>query len=416
MKRFLLLSLMVVLVLSGCNVITSSQAYVDGQPVDAPPTSVEVLQPIVTDTPDEVIMDDQPIPVESGDYQTGGFYQNWVAFEDENTNIAMVNPVTGEIKQITENGNAVIETNVGGQTIQFSNPTWSSDGELLAFKQVVLTRETEHLDTMMNLWVYEPASETSWMVLEDVFYTGFSWKPDSHIISYGLFVEPGYFTARGQVDASLAHGIMQVDVKSGEISELVAPQGFSLVQPKWSPDGTIISFDEVWLMEGRGNFAWYDLSTSTYHSFEKAIGNYDWSPAADVLAYDILTYIPSGEERIMVSDRMGNLEELFSVSVEEGSFAFSPRFSPNAAQLAYIVGQGSIDQVDGYQLMVQAVDSSEATMLLESEQIETYAWSGDGSFLAAASGFYGSAKIVVIDVLNGTITEVAQGWNPVWQK
>lgn len=416
MKRFLLLSLMLVLVLSGCNVITSSQAYVDGQPVDAPPTPVEVLEPIVTDTPDEVILDDQPIPVESGDYQTGGFYQNWIAFEDENTNIAMVNPVTGEIKQITENGNAVIETNVGGQTIQFSNPTWSSDGELLAFKQVVLTRETEHLDTMMNLWVYEPASETSWMVLEDVFYTGFSWKPGSHIISYGLFVEPGYFTARGQVDASLAHGIMQVDVKSGEISELVAPQGFSLVQPKWSPDGTIISFDEVWLMEGRGNFAWYDLSTSTYYSFEKAIGNYDWSPVADVLAYDILTYIPSGEERIMVSDRMGNLEELFSVSVEEGSFAFSPRFSPNGAQLAYIVGQGSIDQVDGYQLMVQAVDSSEATMLLESEQIETYAWSGDGSFLAAASGFYGSAKIVVIDVLNGTITEVAQGWNPVWQK
>ena len=417
MKRILLLNVLLVLLLSGCNVITSSQAYVDGQPVDAPPTPEEVFEPVVTDSEiEEPVIDDKPIPIETGDYQTGGFYQNWIAFEDENTNIAMVNPVTGEIKQITENGSAVIETKVGGQTIQFSNPAWSSDGELLAFKQAVLTRETEHLDTVMNLWVYEPASETSWIVLEDVFYTGFSWKPNSHVISYGLYVEPGYFTSRGVVDASLAHGIMQVDVNSGEISELVAPQGFSLVQPKWSPDGSIISFDEVRLMEGRGNFAWYDLSTGTYHSLEKQIGNYDWSPGADVIAFDLLTYIPSGEERIMVSDRMSEQEELFSVAVEEGSFAFSPRFSPSGAQLAYIVGHGSIDEVSGYQLVLQAVDSSEATILLEGEQIETFAWSGDGSFLAASLGFYGSADVVVIDVLNGTVSVVAQGWNPVWQK
>jgi len=54
--------------------------------------------------------------------------------------------------------------------------------------------------------------------------------------------------------------------------------------------------------------------------------------------------------------------------------------------------------------------------LLEGEQIETFAWSGDGSFLAASLGFYGSSDIVVIDVLNETSTVVAQGWNPFWQK
>jgi Tol biopolymer transport system component len=66
--------------------------------------------------------------------------------------------------------------------------------------------------------------------------------------------------------------------------------------------------------------------------------------------------------------------------------------------------------------MLQAIDGSEPEVLLEGEQIETFAWSGDGSFLAASLGFYGSADIVVIDVQNGTISEVAQGWNPVWQK
>lgn len=153
--------------------------------------------------------------------------------------------------------------------------------------------------------------------------SGYSWKPDSHAISYSLMVEPGYFTDRVNVDAALAHGIMQVDVKSGEVSEIFALQDFSLVPPKYSSNG---------------------------------------------------------------------------------------------AQLAYLVGFGSIDQVDGYQLMVQAVDSSEETMLLEGDQIETYTWSDDGGFLAASLGFYGSADIVVIDVVNETVTVVAQGWDPDWQK
>jgi dipeptidyl aminopeptidase/acylaminoacyl peptidase len=416
MKRLILLNLVLVLLLSSCSVITSSQAYVDGQPVDAPPTPEEVLDPVVTDSPtEEPVLDDLPIPVETGDYQTGGFYQNWIAFEDPNTNIALVNPVTGEIKPVTQNASSVIKTGEDAQTIQFSQPAWSSDGEFLAFKQFILTQKIEHLDVVMNLWVYDPASETSWIVLEGEKLSDFSWIPGSHSISYTLQVEPGYFTDRIEVDESLAHGVMQVDVKSGEISELVAPQGFSLVRPNWAPDGSIISFDEVHLMEGRGNFAWFDVSTSTYHRFERQIGNYSWSPGADVLAYDMLTYIPSGEERIMISDRMGDQEELFSSSIEEGSFAFYPRFSPNGAQLAYVVGFGSIDQVDKYQLMVQAVDSSEASIMLEGKQIETYSWSGDGSFLAASLGFYGSSDIVIIDVLNGTSTVVVQGWNPVWQ-
>jgi Tol biopolymer transport system component len=416
MKRLLLLSLLLVVLISGCNVITNSQDYVDGQAVDVLPTPVEAIDPVVTDSPtEEPVIDDQPIPIETGDYQSGGFYQNWIAFQNENSNIAMVNPVTGEIKQITQNGSSVIAMGEGAQTIQFSQPAWSSNGELLAFKQELMTQEPSRLDTVTNLWVYELASQTSWMVLEDVMLSGYAWRPGTDTISYTVHTDPGYFTSRVALDASLAHGIMQVDVKSKEISEMVAPQGFSLVQPKWSPDGSLISFDEVYLMEGKGNFAWYDFTSNTYHSWGKSIGGYDWSPAGP-LTYDYLTYIPGGEERIMLNDRMNTEEELLSVAVKEGSFAFGPRFSPSGAQLAYIVGHGSIDEVNSYQLMLQAIDSSEAKMLLEGEQIETFAWSGDGSFLVAALGFYGSADIVVIDVLNGTVTEVAQGWNPVWQK
>lgn len=99
--------------------------------MDALPTPAEVLEPVITDLPsEEPEMDDQPIPIETGDYQSGGFYQNWIAFVDPHNDISMVNPVTGEIKQITRNRSSVIRSGEGAQTIQFSKPAWSSDGEL----------------------------------------------------------------------------------------------------------------------------------------------------------------------------------------------------------------------------------------------------------------------------------------------
>ncbi len=418
MKRLLLLNFLLILILSGCNVVTSTQMEVDEKPVDSLPSPEEVLDPVVTDGPtSEPVMDDQPIPVETGDYQSGGFYQNWVAFVDVNNNIAMLNPVSGELKQITEDGSIpVMNAEIGSKTFLYRSPTWSSDGEFLAFQQEIDTQKSDLVETTMNLWVYDPEKETSNIVLENEYLSGYSWKPGSHGISYTVLTEPGYFTGRGVVDSSLAHGIMQVEVDTGEISELVAPQGFSLVQPKWSPDGSLLSFDEVYLMEGRGNFAWYDFTTSTYHRKEASIGNYDWSPAGNLLAYDNLTYIPGGEERIMLNNRMGNAEKLFSSSVESGNFAFSPHFSPNGAQLAYLIGNGSLDEIESYQLVVQAVDSSQAQMLLEGDHIGSFSWSGDGSFLAVSFGPYGSSEIVIIDVLNGTNSTVAQGWDPVWQK
>ena len=106
------------------------------------------------------------------------------------------------------------------------------------------------------------------------------------------------------------------------------------------------------------------FSTDSYHSWQNPIGNYDWSPAGP-LAYDNLTYLPSGEERIMINDSMNSDEKLFSTSVETGTYAFSPHYSPSGAQLAYLVGFGSLDMVDRYQLLVQAVDNSEPQVLLD---------------------------------------------------
>ncbi len=418
MKRYILLYFVYALLLSSCSVITSNQTYGDEQPVDILPTLIEESNPVVTENSIEVpLVDYKPIPVESGDHQSGGFFQNWVAFVDVNNNIAMLNPFSGELKQITEDGSStMMNAEIGSKTFLYRSPAWSSNGDFLAFQQEINTQKSDMVEITMNLWIYDPVNETSTIVLENEYLSGYSWKPGSHVISYTVLTEPGYFTGRGKVDTNLAHGIKQIEVDTGKVTELVNPQGFSLVQPKWSPDGSLLSFDEVYLMEGRGNFAWYDFSTSTYHRRDASIGSYDWSPTGDLLAYDNLTYIPGGEEQIRLSDRMGNAEKLFSSSVESGNFAFSPHFSPNGAQLAYLIGNGSLDKIENYKLVVQALDSNQAQILLEGDHIGSFSWSGDGSFLAASFGPYGSSEIVIVDVVNGTSSKVAQGWDPVWQK
>ena len=55
MKRLLLLNFLLVLLMSGCSVITSSQAFVDGVKVDNIPTPEEVIDTAEPETKPEVV-------------------------------------------------------------------------------------------------------------------------------------------------------------------------------------------------------------------------------------------------------------------------------------------------------------------------------------------------------------------------
>ena len=143
----------------------------------------------------------------------------------------------------------------------------------------------------MIVWLYMISelkkAKKSWLAKS---FTGFSWRPGTHIISYSLMTDPNYFTARGAVDESLAKGILGFDVDTMQAMELVPPQGYSLIWPHWSPDGRFVGFDEILYMEGRGNFAYYDFEDQEYISWKRPIGSYQWSQDGENLVYDYLTY------------------------------------------------------------------------------------------------------------------------------
>ena len=132
----------------------------------------------------------------------------------------------------------------------YQEPAWSSDGRFLAYERTTYTPLADRTDIKESLWIYDDDSGEMRLLLEDMQITGFAWKPQTHVIAYGEMIDPNYFTGRGTVDASLAKGILGLDLDSGETLELVKPQGFSLVNPKWSADGRFLSFDEG-LFNGR---------------------------------------------------------------------------------------------------------------------------------------------------------------------
>ena len=89
-------------------------------------------------------------------------------------------------------------------------------------------------------------------VIENQQVTGFAWKPGSRLISYGVPVAFEFFMSN---DVTNVRGLMQVDVGSSTISNLVLPRdALPLAHPVWSHAGNIVAFEEISQMEGRGTF------------------------------------------------------------------------------------------------------------------------------------------------------------------
>jgi Tol biopolymer transport system component len=206
------------------------------------------------------------------------------------------------------------------------------------------------------------------------------------------------------------------DQDLGQSSELVAPErGYTLVLPQWSPDGQLLSFDEVYLMEGRGMFAYYDFEAGKYVAWDEPIGTYSWSPDGTQIAYDGKTYAPSGEERIFLNDRAGSEERVISPALEAG-YAFDPVFSPQGDRIAYLVAAGGPDDPD-YAVYVQELasgvqGSGEPGSLGEYGGVQNLAWTPDGSRLVFSAGPYESQKVYELNPVDGAGTVLAQGGLP----
>jgi Tol biopolymer transport system component len=193
--------------------------------------------------------------------------------------------------------------------------------------------------------------------------------------------------------------------------ELVPPQnGLSLRAPQWSREGRFLSFEEVWGYEGSGYFAYVDMETQEYTSFEEAFGFYDWSPDSETIVHDTLTYTPTGSERIYLRPRAGGESVQFSPDYETG-YAFSPLYSPSGEQIAYLAEVGAIDS-GMYTLFVQPVAGGEPRQLGIFEFGIYLSWLPDESGLVLSAGPIETRQIFEVAITDGSVRVLADGDAP----
>ena len=242
MKRLLVGSIVMVLFLSACDAgqittpplpptLTSQETTVS--PIDTP--EITVTNEVIPE--DTAQVTPQPIKTEPPSME-------WLAYIGNDGNLWLLNWEFAETRQITDDGMPFYLPNGDRPQPQYSLPSWSSDGKLLAFQESINIQLADRLGREESLKVYDLATQQIDTLLTEESITGFAWQPKTHVLTYTLAAALNYFTARGKVDATLANGIMAVNAESGEVWQMVEPAGFTLMRPQWSPDGRFISFDE----------------------------------------------------------------------------------------------------------------------------------------------------------------------------
>ncbi|TLN14159.1 hypothetical protein FDZ74_09345, partial [bacterium] len=374
------------------------------QPANEPTVEVLPVEPDggIGDTPTGAPVEqpaDSPTPA-----------QRIVALVALDGNVVLVNVASGEKTPVTSDAATYGSDNTTPVVI-YQNPKWSSDGRYLAFERQIGTPSAEGYNFTYALMLFDIASAETRVALDGQQTAGFAWQPGTHLLAFALAVQPGYFATRGGVDASKATGISAVDIDTMSGSRLVAPEnGYSLANPGWSPDGKLLNFEEVLYMEGRGNFAYYDFTEGKYTHWDKAIGAVSWSSDGSQLLHDNMNYMPNYSERVFEINRDGSGEVQLSPEAEN-SYAYSPLFSPDGSQIAYISVVGMDPDIVNQLVLIDAAGVTRP--LTKLTQVYYLAWTPDGQNLLLATGNYPDVKTVLVSLADGAQTPVADGWQAV---
>ena len=416
---YALLGLLLAVLLTACNA-PASQTPLSVQP--------EAVGPQPAATPSATSASTQARPAVSptftpeADLPQVEIAPKWITYIGLDGNVWLLDLGGGEMEQLTQDGTPWgTISDPKAEIVQYSTPKWSSDGQLLAFDRSFGKPVSTGFEFENSLVVYDMNTRQTRAVIQGLQLAGFAWRPGTHQIAYGLSSDPGYFTGRGKVASELAKGIWVVDADSGAVSELVKPEkGIHLVAPQFTPDGQTVSFDELLFMEGRGNFAYYDLETQRYIRWEKPIGSYRWSLDGQSIFYDYMTYAPSGSERIYRNTRDNTAEQQISaLEASANTIAYGPVLSPAGDQIAYIVGQNPMEQAGDVQpasrLYLQSIQSGASRDFGSFDQPDSLSWSPDGQSLVLEVGSYEARQLVLVSLADGSSRLLVQGRFPAWR-
>jgi Tol biopolymer transport system component len=219
---------------------------------------------VLDDVDSQIVEEPTPIPTE----QVPEYSIPTMAYKGPDDNIWLLETGSQTPVQVTFDAN---RTGGDRAEVVYLNPLLSSDGTLLVYYMDVGTPSANGYDSTYGVWVENLITGEQRQILESRF-SGMAWKPGTHLLAYGHEVDMDYSNPRDESDTAQTMGIHTIDLDSGEIQYLVAPErGYALSRPNWSPDGRFLAFSESVSME-TAMFAYYDLENQEYVAWDDYVG------------------------------------------------------------------------------------------------------------------------------------------------
>ena len=188
-------------------------------------------------------------------------------------------------------------------------------------------------------------------------------------------------------------------ISGGNLVQLTR-DGNVVSRPRWSPDGTTISFSrlnasgiwDIWEVPALGG---------TPQRLMLSAKDADWSPDGHFLAYENLA-----TESVWISDTSGQNARQVTPSEPSRARDTEPRFSPNGRQLAFVTRPGG----PYGELSVVDLESGKVRSLTHDAALAlSPAWSPDGEHIYFASSRGGTMNIWKIAAGGGSPEQITAG-------
>lgn len=284
-----------------------------------------------------------------------------IAYLGSDGNIYVSDQGGGNLKQLTDD--AVIPETQGAPVLYYQYPTWSRDGDWLAFMGVNSVGDLVESKLMVASMNEDSVNEVYKSESEHPIYL--NWSPDNTHLS---FIST---TVSGQ-------NLILQTVPSGGGDRTILDTG-SPYYWSWAPDGSVMIVHAGGAAASSPEhlaFLKLDSTTVTEHglnSMPAAFQSPAWSPDGSRIA---LARLAEGENEIVVTDAAGENSQRVGTFSIKTAFAWSG----DGTRLAYIDGKQALDAGTIGPLHILDMETSEETV--EDGNIVAFFWSPSGEELA----------------------------------
>jgi Tol biopolymer transport system component len=332
--------------------------------------------------------------------------EGWIAYLDHQGNVQLISSDGADHRLVTSDGHE--SGNIADIGLK-----WSPNGQHLAF----VRQDFAGALGQESLLVYDPIADFLQVLVMGDDINGFDWSPESRRLVYGREI-PEEFWANPVDPGVPIPGLWQVELISGQRSELVPSPGAPIIRPQWSPDGRYLSFEEVAGMEGSGYFTVYDLVAKSFVNVgsEAQLGAYSWSPDGSGVAFDGITYDGRGEGLWHVNIPALHALKL-TLAPPNGTDEF-PLFSTSGEYIAFLRAAGDPQENSPVQIWVMGGESAEprlVTALPLTDFFDSFSWASDDQHLVVSSGSFAQSQIYIVELESGAARFLTSGRSPEWQ-